>query len=93
MDLIDSYLIKKVKNKETRIKIRKLMSQPDFFRYGETNSVFYVQSTTFNDYYQVSIDNNGVIKCNCKACEYGHKKCIHCFILEIVLYLQKSKQN
>lgn len=93
MDLIDSYLIKKVKNKETRNKIKKLMSQPDYFRFGETNSIFYVQSTEFEKYYQVNIDNNGIIKCNCRACEYGHKKCIHCFVLEIRLYLEKSLQN
>ena len=90
MDLIDSYLILKVKNKDTRTKIKKLMSQPDFFRYGETNSIYYVQSTEKTDYYQVSIDNNGVIKCDCRACEYGHKKCIHCYVLEILLYLNKN---
>lgn len=93
MDLIESYLIKKVKNKDTRSKIKKLMSQPDYFRFGETNSIFYVQSTEFNKYYKVSIDNNGKLKCSCNAIIYGCKKCIHCFIVEIRLYLEKSMQN
>jgi hypothetical protein len=90
MDLIESYLILKVKNKDTRNKIKKLMSQPDFFRHGETNSIFYIQSTEKTDYYQVSIDNNGVLKCNCSACRYGHKKCIHCYVTELLLYLDKN---
>jgi hypothetical protein len=90
MDLIESYLILRVRNKETRQKIKKLMSEPDFFRYGETNSIYYVKSTMENKYYQVSIDNNGSLKCNCAACEYGHKKCIHCFTTELLLYLGKN---
>jgi len=93
VDLIDSYLIRRVKNKETRTKIKKLMTFPDYFKYGETNFIFYVQSTEFNKYYQVTIDNNGVLKCNCRACEYGHKKCIHCYVVEMRLYLEKSKHN
>lgn len=91
MDLIDSYLIMRVKNRETRSKIKKLMSQPDFFRRGETNSIFFVQSTEKTNYYQVSIDNNGRLICECPAgSRFGHKKCIHCYVTELLLYLDKN---
>ena len=91
MDLIDSYLILRVKNKDTRNKIKNLMSQPDFFRRGETNSIFYIQSTEYQKYYQVSIDNNGRLRCECPAgSRFGYKKCIHCYVTELLLYLGKN---
>lgn len=91
--LVDNFLALKVKSKSTRYKIKRMLQNPNVFNWGEKPSIFYVESSESFEKYQVTLKNDGKLHCHCKAVQFGSKTCVHCVIVELLLYLDKKSKN
>ena len=91
--LVDNFLTVRVKSKSTRAKIKKMLRNPNVFNWGEKPSLFSVESSETFERYQIALKNNGKLHCSCKASQFGNKTCVHCVIVELMIYLDKKSKN